>query len=754
LAISYKTQFLSVYPQDTSVNLDGALYLVFPDGAKITTEEKREEFFSTYFIKGEHTTESYIVTIMKYSEKIDTDVSYYINESLFANYSSLYIDRVAGFISEGNEVDVQKQLLVAIKNKGNQEANIKEIVDHFTVCDNCESQYNRNEEKPISIKKYEGIPYLSEESITTLFKCLSVQNIIKIFESLLLERGVYFIGSRRDVAFSIVDSLISFIYPLVYEYPKVISLESNHGYFESPIPMIYFIISNDFKEEKLSNGVLNGKILVHLDIDVVVEYGDDSYNLPSKIEKNLKKRLETCIAHDAKLDYWAVRDSFFETVQEFIQSYPSLLEIKSVEQLGIISSEKLTKEFNKDKKNREFMLAFTRTMMFNQFIESRLLPETIELDIQFRLIDKLLLSKRSKSNGYNLLRSYVDSIHLEQLYVGQNTAPKSYLYKWNIFEYFLGDRDLEKIKTKKWGHILIEASYTIWLIMLEIYLRRSKEEKSIMLYSYAYEYFMDHYNTMFEVNFQMLLSLVYMAGRFKKPHDLVFIANKFKKLIADRNLLPTLICRYKQGEASVCIYEMEESDLDGIPNSIKSHFEINEFCMTCGMFIPEEFVFAQFQSDWKSPSIFCPNKACQKQYFPKFSITTLRWNDQPFQPNSANLYNPLKLLITLEECLNRETDEFIIFDQEKMFDVYWNNLFYSSLLNLPSFFAQKRISSLAFDICIGTLGEYYITFEKKTKHSGKGRHTGSFFKDGGSIESTGTSSYDGSQPIFSEKIDL
>lgn len=55
-----------------------------------------------------------------------------------------------------------------------------------------------------------------------LFRTMSLESIILVFKNILLEKGLYFIGRNPRTAFDIIEAISSLIYPLKWEFPKIL----------------------------------------------------------------------------------------------------------------------------------------------------------------------------------------------------------------------------------------------------------------------------------------------------------------------------------------------------------------------------------------------------------------------------------------------------------------------------------------------------------------------------------------------------
>ena len=125
-----------------------------------------------------------------------------------------------------------------------------------------------------------------------MFKVLKIPTIIEIFKNILYERGIFLIGKSRSVGFHIIESLTSLIFPLSWNFAKIASFGLNYNFFDSPLPLIYFVMSGQFNNAKIRNKDLTNKCLVYISGNTVEYDYEETPNLPKKALKKLTERLE------------------------------------------------------------------------------------------------------------------------------------------------------------------------------------------------------------------------------------------------------------------------------------------------------------------------------------------------------------------------------------------------------------------------------------------------------------------------------
>ncbi|CAH0555914.1 unnamed protein product [Brassicogethes aeneus] len=203
--------------------------------------------------------------------------------------------------------------------------------------------------------------------------------ILKIFSSLLLERKVILISTVLSDLSLTVDALQSILYPFEWPHTVIPVLpESLWPVVESPTPVICGCLSRAVVEEHF---IENG-IVVDLDRGAILKCeGDEDKILSNSIKKAWKKSLSQSSSKKLilngenlgnSMEYTrskCLSDAYLQVFAMSISHYKNHLE----------NGEFRAKEFvqcGKTKGIRKFLVLFTQTFMFNEFI-STASPEKI-----------------------------------------------------------------------------------------------------------------------------------------------------------------------------------------------------------------------------------------------------------------------------------------------------------------------------------------------------------------------------------------
>jgi len=129
---------------------------------------------------------------------------------------------------------------------------------------------------------------LKDESLEVLFTCLSIDNIILLWQAVLLERKVFIISKSKSVIINICMALITLIFPFKWIHVFIPILpEKLRPFIDSLVPAligICFQIDN--------NELPLDAVAINADNNQIEKYLDKMPKLPQKLHLNLLKKLE------------------------------------------------------------------------------------------------------------------------------------------------------------------------------------------------------------------------------------------------------------------------------------------------------------------------------------------------------------------------------------------------------------------------------------------------------------------------------
>ena len=133
---------------------------------------------------------------------------------------------------------------------------------------------------------------IKDDSDDILFILLSVENIILIWEALLLERKVFLISKNKENLLNCCMALISLIFPFKWIHVMIPILpEKLRVFTDAPVPLLTGICYNCNYSEFPTDA-----IIMDLDKNKIENYNDKLPKLPNKLYSNMIKRLEKTLS--------------------------------------------------------------------------------------------------------------------------------------------------------------------------------------------------------------------------------------------------------------------------------------------------------------------------------------------------------------------------------------------------------------------------------------------------------------------------
>ena len=129
---------------------------------------------------------------------------------------------------------------------------------------------------------------LKDESIDILFTCLSIENIILLWEAILLDRKVYIFSKSKSVLNHICMALVSLIFPFKWTHVLIPVLPEKLKVFTDAIVPLLIGIFFPFDTSELPLDA----VAINADNNQIEKYMDKLPKLPTKLHQNLLKRLE------------------------------------------------------------------------------------------------------------------------------------------------------------------------------------------------------------------------------------------------------------------------------------------------------------------------------------------------------------------------------------------------------------------------------------------------------------------------------
>ncbi|KAJ8249289.1 hypothetical protein GJAV_G00233210 [Gymnothorax javanicus] len=221
---------------------------------------------------------------------------------------------------------------------------------------------------------------LEHVDMESLFNCLSVRQVVRVFASLLLERRVIFVADKLSTLSSCMHAVVALLYPFSWQHTFIPVLPASMlDIVCCPTPFVVGLLSSSLP--KLKELPVEEALMVDLGTDRFIRQMDDEATLlPRKLQAALEQALEQrndIINQDSdsesdeecnSLDS-VVSEAFIRFFLETIGHYSLFL--TQNEQGGRVFQRLAFRKSVASKSIRRFLGVFMETQMFAGFIQDR-----------------------------------------------------------------------------------------------------------------------------------------------------------------------------------------------------------------------------------------------------------------------------------------------------------------------------------------------------------------------------------------------
>uniref|UniRef100_A0A7N6FBC8 UDENN domain-containing protein n=1 Tax=Anabas testudineus TaxID=64144 RepID=A0A7N6FBC8_ANATE len=240
---------------------------------------------------------------------------------------------------------------------------------------------------------------LEHVDFDSLFRCLSVRQVIRVFASLLLERRVIFVADKLSTLSSCMHAVVALLYPFSWQHTFIPVLPGSMlDIVCCPTPFLVGLLSSSLP--KLKELPVEEALMVDLGTDRFIRQMDDEASLlPRKLQAALEQALEQrneIINQDSDSESDEEYNSLNSLVSEaFIRFF---LETIGHYSLFITQSERGERIFQREafrksvasKSIRRFLGVFMESQMFAGFIQDRELRKTRAKGLFEQRVDQYL----------------------------------------------------------------------------------------------------------------------------------------------------------------------------------------------------------------------------------------------------------------------------------------------------------------------------------------------------------------------------
>ena len=297
--------------------------------------------------------------------------------------------------------------------------------------------------------------------------CFSISDIISIFKYILLEIPILFFSANKEKLTNIIESFISFLYPLKYQYPYISILPNLNSYLIENEECFIFGINQKYEDKILESFIILNKLIYICDIENskcffhtgkknIINLKDlrqlennlngkesinqsnemnvqnqhlKNINLPEHYTIKLKNRLEVLLKdNNLKINInnneynEKISDKvsyvFFYYIVSLLNTYNSFLYNEEIQVEDIcrkIKSEKINIEDvfkindfceNVKSEEKEFYNNFFKTKIFEDFIKRKYYHDNDEEELEFLFFDEEIVKKKNKNLFSKTIKTY------------------------------------------------------------------------------------------------------------------------------------------------------------------------------------------------------------------------------------------------------------------------------------------------------------------------------------------------------------
>lgn len=374
----------------------------------------------------------------------------------------------------------------------------------------------------------------NDKYLQTLFRVLSYQNIITLWQGLLLEKKIILLCNSKIILSHVAHALINLIFPFkwIHTYVPILP-EKLKLFIDSPVP---FIIGISFKinVDSLSNDFL----VVNLNKNCFEKYVDVIPPLPQKFQKILMSKLNRLkeisnLDNPENLDKWIfqqeeaiiylgpdtmlfpqidtneIRDAFYSVFIAMFKNYKKFFSWKkdSIDPFGtktVFMKENFLREHN-SLEDDSFLRLFSDTLIFSQFTDCFVVEEN-NIKSSFAFFIESINSGKGK-NKYYLPNIIPKNVVLAQSIEISDLKGKIFNYqefpilnsklfilnevpsvvKKSKFLYANDEwcHSAEKLKRNEWPNYFLYLIYDIWFTFFSFVLNIYEDDQSIIMMDYS-----------------------------------------------------------------------------------------------------------------------------------------------------------------------------------------------------------------------------------------------------------------------------
>lgn len=259
---------------------------------------------------------------------------------------------------------------------------------------------------------------LMDVNLGSLFACLDLNNVLKVFKAILLERNVVLMSRYEEKLTDCSLSLMGLLYPFKWRLVYVPVLPSSWvDYMSSPVSFVMGALT-ECKDEVFAR-CSGDELIVDLDLNTTtsactLRLGEDTEDLPELPDhyaKKLAKKVSDILRQEAgcklkparlfnpSLDpatCLRIRDCFYQFFVSILKSYKGYLDYEGSQEGSTLFNKAAFLETCPES-TKAFFSKLLDSQLFANFCDSRIRSTTIEQYYENLLFDEHITAKQNRS---------------------------------------------------------------------------------------------------------------------------------------------------------------------------------------------------------------------------------------------------------------------------------------------------------------------------------------------------------------------
>uniref|UniRef100_A0A8C7UC37 DENN/MADD domain containing 2Db n=1 Tax=Oncorhynchus mykiss TaxID=8022 RepID=A0A8C7UC37_ONCMY len=205
--------------------------------------------------------------------------------------------------------------------------------------------------------------WLEHVDFRTLFRCLTDEEVLRVFASTVLERRIIFMADELSTLSQVLHAVAALLYPFTWQHTFISIVPSVLiDVVMAPTPYLLGVQKNKL-DDVIDQSDVNSSVLS------LAQIGDESTILPEKLQEELLQAL--CCRKDNSTSEElnkVVSEAFLSFFVKTVGHFPSHVKRRSGGQPGVFQINSFCKA-SEPKASRQFVKRFIQTQMFDLFIQ-------------------------------------------------------------------------------------------------------------------------------------------------------------------------------------------------------------------------------------------------------------------------------------------------------------------------------------------------------------------------------------------------